>query len=57
MIFKWLQSIFKKKSIVPTDGMVAYNLGFLLRDNPFPKNSAYHSIWRDDWLFATGRFR
>lgn len=55
----WLEFFLKhffykkeKKPYVPKDGMEAYDLGYPLSDNPFPKHTPEHSIWRDDWLFS-----
>jgi hypothetical protein len=42
---------------IPKDGGEAHAKGFKLEDNPFPKHTPDHSMWRDDWLFAAGRFR
>jgi len=42
---------------VPKDGMKAAKEGFSLEENPFPKHTPDHSIWRDDWLSSNGRFR
>jgi len=58
-MFKWLVKQFEveKKDPVPSNGMKAKELGFKLEDNPYPKHTPNHSIWRDDWLFASGRFR
>lgn len=45
------------KKDVPRDGMIAKEQGFDLSDNPFKMHTADHSIWRDDWLFSSRRFR
>ena len=61
VMLKWLLTIKQLFDIVPEyqpgDGMKDYALGVKLEDNPYPKSSADHSLWRDDWLFSAGRFR
>lgn len=46
-----------KKSNVPKDGGLAKEQGFGFNDNPFPRHTPDHSIWRDDWLWSSGRFK
>jgi hypothetical protein len=45
----------KKKKNVPWDGMVAYEQGFELSDNPYPKNTPDFLLWHDDWLICAGK--
>jgi hypothetical protein len=54
-ILNWFKPKIKKE--IPEDGMKAQDEGFLLSDNPFPKSSAWNSVWRDDWLFSARRFQ
>jgi hypothetical protein len=60
-IFKKLWAILgikaAPKRVVPNDGMTAQHEGYRLDDNPYRPHTAMHSIWRDDWLFSSGRFR
>lgn len=53
---KWLLKLFGLElKKVPSDGMIAYDRGFALEDNPYRKHTPDHSIWRDDWLFSARR--
>jgi len=42
----------ENKRRVPKDGYDAWRESFHLEDNPYPKPTPEHSIWRDDYLFA-----
>ena len=63
MLFKIFSFIFDSyfstllKQDVPKDGMLAALNEFSLTDNPFPKNTPDHSIWRVDFMDAAGRLR
>lgn len=50
MLTQLLHSIFKPKAPTPLNGYRAYHAGFQLKDNPYPRHTFDHSIWRDDWL-------
>ena len=54
-IWSWLKS--KSEQEVPDDGMTAYYDGFQRDKNPYKQHTPEHSIWRDEWLNAAGRFR
>jgi hypothetical protein len=48
------EKLFGRKTVfVPFDGAMAYDEGYQLSDNPYRQHTPDHSIWRDDYLFAS----
>lgn len=52
---QWLGATPKKT--VPDNGLEAHKQGYKMEDNPFRQHTPNHSIWRDEWLDASGRFQ